>query len=165
MKSHNRTRKDDTTKREITQVTTTKIGTIGEDLVAQWLKNQGWEILETRWRCRGGEIDIIALNHNSPLLSFIEVKTRRENNWDLDGILAINTKKQEKLWQSAEMYLSDRASLAEYPCRFDVALVRYQKGNIKLQPLSPQTIALAQPIWVNGYILTITDYIESAFIT
>jgi putative endonuclease len=165
MKSHKRTRQDDTTKREITQVTTTKIGTMGEDIVAQWLKNQGWEILETRWRCRGGEIDIIALNHNSPLLSFIEVKTRSQNNWDRDGILAINTKKQEKLWQSAEIYLSDRASLAEYPCRFDVALVRYQKGNMKLQPLSPQMIALAQPIWVNGYILTITDYIESAFIT
>ncbi len=146
-------------------MTTTKIGTMGEDLVAQWLKSQDWEILETRWRCRGGEIDIIALNHNSPLLSFIEVKTRSQNNQDLDGILAINTKKQGKLWQSAEIYLSDRASLAQYPCRFDVALVRYQKGNMKLQPLSPQTIALAQPIWVNGYILTITDYIESAFMT
>jgi putative endonuclease len=165
MKSHKRTIKDYSTKGDMTKVTTTQIGTMGEDLVAQWLKSQDWEILETRWRCRGGEIDIIALNHNSPLLSFVEVKTRSQNNWDRDGILAINPHKQAKLWQSAEIYLSDRASLAEYPCRFDVALVRYQKGNMKLQPLSPQTIAWDQPIWVNGYILTITDYIESAFIT
>ncbi|MBD2539026.1 YraN family protein [Coleofasciculus sp. FACHB-SPT36] len=36
------------------------IGVLGEDLVAQWLISQAWEILERRWRCRWGEIDIIA---------------------------------------------------------------------------------------------------------
>ncbi|MBD1935114.1 MULTISPECIES: YraN family protein [Cyanophyceae] len=36
------------------------IGVLGEDLVAQWLHSQGFLILHRRWRCRWGEIDIIA---------------------------------------------------------------------------------------------------------
>ena len=36
------------------------IGVLGEELVAQWLQSTGWIILRRRWRCRWGEIDIIA---------------------------------------------------------------------------------------------------------
>ena len=36
------------------------IGVTGEDLVAQWLQSKGWAILHRRWRCKLGEIDIIA---------------------------------------------------------------------------------------------------------
>jgi putative endonuclease len=36
------------------------IGALGEDLVAKWLAECGWNILHRRWRCRLGEIDIIA---------------------------------------------------------------------------------------------------------
>jgi putative endonuclease len=36
------------------------IGALGEDLVAKWLAESGWNILHRRWRCRLGEIDIIA---------------------------------------------------------------------------------------------------------
>jgi len=36
------------------------IGVLGEELVAQWLQSTGWVILHRRWRCRWGEIDIIA---------------------------------------------------------------------------------------------------------
>ena len=36
------------------------IGALGEDLVAQWLQSTGWTILHRRWRCRWGEVDIVA---------------------------------------------------------------------------------------------------------
>ncbi|HAX80139.1 MAG TPA: hypothetical protein DCY88_30965, partial [Cyanobacteria bacterium UBA11372] len=36
------------------------IGILGEDFVASWLQAQGWTILHRRWRCRWGELDIIA---------------------------------------------------------------------------------------------------------
>ena len=36
------------------------IGELGEQLVAGWLQTQDWVILHHRWRCRWGEIDLIA---------------------------------------------------------------------------------------------------------
>ena len=60
------------------------IGVLGEELVAQWLQSTGWTILQRRWRCRWGEIDIIARlqqkanisrlsQHSTPQLAFVEV--------------------------------------------------------------------------------------------
>ncbi|HLO49157.1 MAG TPA: YraN family protein, partial [Kamptonema sp.] len=46
---------------QASSLTANNIGNLGENLVAQWLEAQGWEILHRRWRCRWGEIDIIAI--------------------------------------------------------------------------------------------------------
>ena len=133
-------------------------GTLGEDLVARWLENQGWEILERRWRCRWGELDIIAMEKISPMLVFVEVKTRRRRNWDGDGLLSITESKQEKLSLAAEVFLSDRPHLADYPCRFDVALVRYRL-------LSPEKVESreSEAIAIGDYEFVLQEYIKSAF--
>jgi Holliday junction resolvase-like predicted endonuclease len=71
---------------------TPNVGELGEQLVAEWLQTQDWVILHHRWRCRWGEIDLIAQrtlaqqqashkgqkNNSSldTLLAFVEVKTR-----------------------------------------------------------------------------------------
>ncbi|MDY7015911.1 MAG: YraN family protein, partial [Cyanobacteriota bacterium] len=39
---------------------TAKIGELGEKVVALWLERRGWRILERRWRCRWGELDLVA---------------------------------------------------------------------------------------------------------
>ncbi|MEG4031387.1 MULTISPECIES: YraN family protein [unclassified Microcoleus] len=165
------------------------IGTLGENLVAEWLQQQGWEILHRQWHCRWGEIDIIALgrdeeseinrgNENSPFpiphspfpiphsqtLAFVEVKTRRRGNWDAGGMLAINTTKQAKLWQTAEIFLSTHADLANNYCRFDVALVRcepLQQDTKEILP--PLTAAHSQSAVAGNYRLTLQEYIRSAF--
>jgi putative endonuclease len=107
-------------------------GKQGEEVVAQWLTNRGVEILYHRWRWKRGEIDLIAIAGadsklgESDTLLFIEVKTRNRANWDADGLLAITLQKQATIVRTAELFLLKHPHLAEYPCRFDVAIVRHQ---------------------------------------
>ena len=141
------------------------IGVLGEDLVAQWLQSTGWIILHRRWRCRWGELDLVArldsryetageaegaegvglLGINPkfkielPLLAFVEVKTRSKGSWDAGGLLAITPQKQAKLWQAAQCFLTAYPDFADYSCRFDVALVSCHKLLNRQQSQSPKT--------------------------
>lgn len=171
--------------------TTQTIGVLAEDLVAQWLVGQGWEVLQRRWHCRWGELDLVAKGAIAPItrdatpqpvLAFVEVKARSRGNWDADGLLAITPKKQAKLWQAAQLFLAEQPDLAELPCRFDVALVSYGRSplrhshranptaDIPTETVSQQPhtatstpIQLGQPIITPGYRLTLQQYIQSAF--
>ncbi|MET4638535.1 YraN family protein [Mycetocola sp. 2940] len=51
-----------------------ELGRRGEDLAARFLEDAGYRIVARNWRCRQGEIDIIA--RNTDTLVFVEVKTR-----------------------------------------------------------------------------------------
>ncbi|NES84477.1 MAG: YraN family protein [Moorea sp. SIO2B7] len=147
---------------------TTKIGELGEQMVGKWLESQGWLILDHRWRCRWGEIDLIAQDESSQTLVFVEVKTRSRGNWDADGILAITPQKQAKLWSTAELFLAEYPDFATLPCRFDVALVSYKKIKPTLSAqlsynCCKQIIKIGEPIFWEGYQFTLQNYIESAF--
>ncbi|ACK69769.1 protein of unknown function UPF0102 [Gloeothece citriformis PCC 7424] len=141
----------------------TTIGELGEKLVSEWLKTQEWSILQHRWRCRWGEIDIISQSTTDHSLAFIEVKTRNSRNWDSDGLLAINEKKQIKLIKSASLFLGEYPSLALFPCRFDVALVSYKKAKSSLSFQGLSEISLGKSVFWEGYQLTLNQYLESAF--
>jgi len=142
-----------------------EIGILGENLVAQWLQGQGWQIIAQRWRCQHGEIDLIAQQSDS-LLTFVEVKTRNPRNWDADGLLAISASKQIRLWQAAQLFLATHPELDNFLYRFDVALVRYQ-GDCLILPADrlpiDEKIVLGQAIALTGYQLSLQAYIESAF--
>lgn len=102
-------------------------GDWGEYYTGLFLLAQGWEILHQRWRCRWGEIDIIARRDTpDPWLAFVEVKTRRSRSWDDGGLFSITPQKQAKLWRTAQMFLAEHEDLSPLPCRFDVALVTYR---------------------------------------
>lgn len=120
------------------------IGVLGEDFIAQWLQSSDWEIMHRRWRCRWGEIDIIASNLDT--LAFVEVKTRSAGSWDAGGLLAITTQKQAKLWKTAQSFLATHQEFADFACRFDVALVYCEKRSPAL-----------------NYTLSLQEYIPAAF--
>ncbi|GFE70676.1 YraN family protein [Chroococcus sp. FPU101] len=133
------------------------VGEIGENLVQQWLVSKNWKILKHRWRSRFGEIDLIALPESSHSLAFIEVKTRSSNNWDADGLLAINHQKQLKLTQTANYFIAKHPKYSDFNCRFDVALVHYKSKKDQFTDLKKFSL-----IWQN-YHFQIQDYLENAF--
>jgi putative endonuclease len=144
-----------------------KIGTLGEQLVGRWLQLDNYELLEYNWRCRWGELDLIAQDRISGAIAFIEVKTRSAYNWDADGLLALNAAKQQKLIKTASLFLSKHPSLAELPCRFDVALVSYQSCNLTKNAnfdfAQIDHLEIGQAITINHHQLTIKDYLAAAF--
>ena len=146
------------------------IGVLGEELVAQWLQSREWLILNRRWHCRWGEIDLIAREARGnllPTLAFIEVKTRSQGNWDVDGLLSITPQKQAKIWRTAEYFLANHPKLANYPCRFDVALVRCQRlpksKHLKSSEMFSKLFQVEQAGDILAYQLSLQDYIVSAF--
>jgi putative endonuclease len=143
----------------INKKNTTTIGDLGEKLVAIWLESQDWKILHHHWHCRWGEIDLIAQKRSTNHLAFVEVKTRSQNNWDLNGLLAIDTKKQSKISRTAISFLNQNPSCSEYFCRFDVAIVNYQKQKESDRNIEQKPTELIK----SGYKFTLHQYIESAF--
>ena len=144
-----------------------QIGALGEQLIGRSLQLQNYALLSQNWHCRWGEIDLIAQDKATKMIAFIEVKTRSDRNWDENGLLAINSLKQQKLWQTASLYLSQNPHLAELPCRFDVGLVSYQvcqqdlNSNLTLQEINQ--LQINQPVIINHYRLTIKNYLQAAF--
>ena len=104
-------------------------GNYGEQLVCQWLAHKNCQVVHRQWHSRFGEIDIIAKGQSGQremrceMLAFIEVKTRSQENWDADGLLAVTRTKQKKLRITARYFLLRHPHLSELPCRFDIALV------------------------------------------
>jgi putative endonuclease len=79
-----------------------RLGRLGEDLAVRQLGAQGYDILARNWRCREGELDIVA--QDGEWLVFVEVRTRR-------GTAAgspeesITAAKQERLLTLGEIYV------------------------------------------------------------
>lgn len=93
-----------------------EIGTQKERLAAEYLRSQGMQILEQNFRCRMGEIDVIAIDGDA--LVFAEVKYRRNDRYG-SPLEAVNFRKQNTIRKVAEYYLLCR-HVEHMPVRFDV---------------------------------------------
>ena len=100
--------------------TTKALGDRGEAVTAQYLRKRGCELLASQWRCRFGELDLVARDRYGTIC-FVEVKLR---SGGLAGLPreAVDRRKQERLRAAAGAYLSQH-DLEDVPARFDVAEV------------------------------------------
>lgn len=96
------------------------LGIVGENCVAEYLKNNGFKILVQNYRTRFGEIDLIA--QKDEYLIFVEVKTRRVSYFPISTV--VNQSKQKKIIKTAKHFLL-KNGINERVCRFDVATVIY----------------------------------------
>ena len=95
-----------------------------EQAVKGYLADHGFEILEMNYRCRQGEVDIIAKEQEYYV--FIEVKYRNTTKYGLPQE-AVGTAKQRRICKAAQYYLYSH-NLNEFtPVRFDVAAVLENK--------------------------------------
>lgn len=140
-------------------LTPAELGTLGEELIAQWMMAKGWTVQACQWHCTYGELDLV-LTQGHPSqggqMAFVEVKTRSQGNWDADGLMAITRSKQTKLWKAAQVYLLKHPQWANAFCRFDVALVACRAS----LPATRPDCYRALP---DGRFLLLQDYIDCAF--
>lgn len=99
------------------------LGKWGERLVAEDLRSKGWKLVETNYRCRMGEIDLIA--EKGKYLAFVEVKLRKSDRFG-QAAEAVTAEKQRKLRATAELYLAEQVTGLQP--RFDVAEVYAPQG-------------------------------------
>lgn len=93
-------------------------GRRAELAAALLLLAKGYRILERDWRCKAGEIDLIARRRHT--LAFIEVKHRPSLGTAGDSIQA---RQQARIARAAGLYLQQRPALAGLDLRFDAILV------------------------------------------
>ncbi|MEK6531738.1 MAG: YraN family protein [Deltaproteobacteria bacterium] len=99
-------------------------GFFGQDAAEKELKKQGYTIIERNFRCRHGEIDIIA--EHGTYIVFIEVKTRSNRSFGTPAC-SIDSRKKRRIIMSARQYLSMRG-ISDRDARFDVASIELNRG-------------------------------------
>ncbi|MGZ5396987.1 MAG: YraN family protein [Mycobacterium sp.] len=105
-----------------TSWTRAEIGALGERLAVEHLRSLGLRVLDRNWRCRYGELDVIAADDAARIVVFVEVKTRTTNRFG--GIeQAVTPEKVRRLRRLAGLWLA-RQDARWSEVRIDVIGVR-----------------------------------------
>ena len=99
------------------------LGKTGEDLACRELERRGYAIVARRYRCRHGELDIIA--RDGQTLVFVEVKTRHGRAFG-PAAEAVGFVKRRRMARLAMDYVL-RHHLTNQPCRFDVVAIHFDQ--------------------------------------
>lgn len=100
------------------------LGQHGEQAAADYLKNRGYSIVETNWRCPHGEIDVIARQDST--LVFVEVRTRHSDNTER-SFESITPTKQKRLQALAYAYLAAH-DLQHIAWRVDLVAIAWTRN-------------------------------------
>ena len=103
-----------------------RAGARAEDLCAEFLRKSGLRVLARNWRCRHGEIDLVA--EEGATLVFAEVRYRSGERFG-GAAESVTAAKQARLVLAARLYLMRRP---DADCRFDVLLLdALEAGSIR----------------------------------
>ncbi len=107
------------------------LGRRGEDAACSYLERSSYKVVCRNYRCRWGEIDVIAVNGNT--LAFVEVKTRQSLRFGTPG-MAVTYAKQQKIRTTALHYLQEQHCTYNN-ISFDVIEILADDGKAKLRHL------------------------------
>lgn len=106
------------------------LGRWGEGVAADYLRRRHYTIRAANYRCRLGEIDLIAENRR--FLVFVEVKMRKSASF-AQALEYVDRRKQERIKKTAALYLAQLEQCDKQP-RFDVIEVYAPEGTQTVKP-------------------------------
>lgn len=107
-----------------------EIGKWGENLACEYLKENGYQILEKNFRCKQGEIDIVAQDNHKKELVFFEVKTRSNFKYG-NPAEAVNLQKQRHIKHAVKYYIYKK-QIYNVAIRIDVIEIYIKKPAYKI---------------------------------
>ena len=105
------------------------LGAWGEAISAKYLEKKHYQVIAANYRCRFGEIDLIACNKK--YLVFVEVKLRKNDDFALAREF-VDHQKQDRLRTTAQIYLAQNPT--ELQPRFDVIEIYAPDGTLTKTP-------------------------------
>ena len=119
---------DDAIKDKIDKTDKKSAGDYGERKACEYIKKNGYRVIEKNFRTRFGEIDLIATDGDT--LCFIEVKARSSADYGTPEEF-VTKRKQDRLWRTASIYI-DKNSPEIENYRFDVVAVYLDNDSLKI---------------------------------
>lgn len=110
-------------------------GLFAEEVAAQKYIQEGYTILERRWKLGKTEIDLIV--QKDDVIVIVEVKARKTN--EDDAILSVTPDKRRRMIKAADVYL--RRQIGSYDYRFDIVAVAGSQEQYKVAMIKDAFVA------------------------
>ncbi len=104
-------------------------GKLGENIALEYAQQQGYQIIQRNFRCKSGEIDLIAQDKH--IVVFIEVRTKTSDAYG-PAYNMVTYSKQQQVKRVALHYISER-NLVNTQFRFDVIGITFEPNSDRYQ--------------------------------
>ncbi|MGB9594865.1 MAG: YraN family protein [Candidatus Poribacteria bacterium] len=105
------------------------VGNKGESIAEDYLKQKGYKIIQKNYRCRFGEIDIIAKDQDT--IVFVEVRTKQNDNFGSPQD-SITPAKIEKISKTSLSFIQEK-KFAGFSYRFDFIAITFSQGKPNIE--------------------------------
>jgi len=102
-----------------------QLGRLGEKTATGFLIEKGYRILQKNYRCKIGEIDIIAVQNE--YIVFVEVKSRFLGKDRINPLISVTKAKQKRIRTIGSLYLAQNNIIHQQP-RFDVIAITFESN-------------------------------------